>query len=143
MIVLLIFVLTASLVNYYRGFVSPVATNFRFSPGIIPKTNYQDLLTYMSKEFKEGDLVVTADGQAYVIGIRHVSRHAEQYQWQPSAMFCFFFYPNDLVPYLRKFLGIEGQIKEGDRNTWHHPQVCIPRADGKLEIKETQLEKRF
>ena len=98
--------MTASLANYYRGWMFSHENQPGLFPGVLPKRSYGDLMAYLGREYKEGDLIAAADIQSYLMAFLHIIRNHEQYNYTPSEMFCFIAYPVALHPFDAQYLRI-------------------------------------
>lgn len=66
-IILVVFILTLSLFNYYGGFMLASEKQGGFYTGIHQKKNYMNLLADINNRLKSSDIVATTDVQASVI----------------------------------------------------------------------------
>lgn len=132
---------TLSLLNYHRGFMFYHPGQLKLFTGALPKKNYNDLLTYLSKEFKEGDLIGVADLQSYLIVFSHILKQPGLPHRIPLQRFRFFSYPKDLLSFEKRFLHIVRLIEvisEEDREKLHSFQ---PFYNGTLELEELGIDK--
>jgi len=127
---------TLSLVNYHRGFVFDHPQRPMLLTGTFPKKNYSDLISYLDKEFKEGDLIAAADLQSYMIVFSYITHQHTQSSRIGLQHFRFFSYPEFLSPFEKRFWHIKQFIesipedKRGNLYSFH------PLYNGQLEFQE-------
>lgn len=129
-----IVLITLSLINYYRGVMVDRRDKFPFFIGTCSKGNYSELLDYLDREFKEGDLVVTAELQAYLIVFSHILKQEDRLPRIPMERFQFWAYPDAMFPFERRYLRIDEaleRISEGEIRKIYSFQSL---ASGRLEL---------
>jgi len=128
------------LLNYYRGFVSPTVRNTWFSFGVVPKTNYSNLIEHFDEEFKKGDLIAVADAPAYVLMLSHMNKNYKRYNYLSSSMLRFLLFPRMCHVFEKRFLGIYDLIESMPEEESDKISVLSPLPNGKFKLADTKLE---
>ena len=128
-----------SVVNYYRGFMFTHENRGDLFLGAIPKRNYSDLIEHMGQEFREGDLIATADIISHNIAFLHVVRQYKQYGRDLSKAFCFLAYPISLHPFDVQYTQIGDLVGILPLESWEQLHVFSFFKNGKTEIGKIQL----
>lgn len=129
---------TFSLVNYYRGFMF---ADGRQAPliGANPKKNYSGLMAYMSSELKKGDFIAAADLQSYVITRSYFNKYFQHNNDTSLEKTYFLFYPKELEPFARRFLGIDKLVEGISADNFEKLYSFVSRPSNKGEIKKIQF----
>ena len=108
--------------------------------GVLPKRNYSDLMAYVGKEFKDGDLIATADIQSHLMAFSHIVRHYNQYHYDPSEMFCFLSYPILLHPFDVQYLQIGDLVGNLSLEGWEKLHTFSFFQGGGVKMGKIQLD---
>ena len=139
-IVGVVVLMSASLINYYRGYMAPYLTRGNIYLGITFKRNYSDLMVYMGEAFREGDLIVTADIPSYRMVSSHMTRQYKRYNYVPSKMFCFLAYPLQLQMFDAQYLRVNEVVQTLSLEEWNHSHVFSFFHGHKVEMDKIRLD---
>lgn len=132
--------MTGSLINYYRGYMFPYTGRGNIFLGALQKRNYSDLMASMSEEFREGDLIATADISSYRMVCSHMIKHYKQYNYVPSKMFCFLAYPFLLSSFDAQYLRVNGLVEKLSLEGWKQLHTFSFFQNNKIEMDKIQLD---
>lgn len=129
--------------NYYRGFMQIMPSRKRHFGLILPKKKYMDIYNYIVKEYKEGDLIVTADVLSYTTTLWHIVKFEGQYKNKPFENFRFYCYPRNVSTYKeRYFTNMDGSFMLKDKEALSELHEFSPfwENDRKLRMLKNNYE---
>lgn len=130
----IVLILSMSLINYYRSFMVTDNNGRAIYKGIHIKKEYSALMDYINKEYEYGDLIATADHQAFIITTSYLKRHRCDYLHERV---WFLFYSSMLEKSERGFFRINDSEYNKLRSDKREPAILL-FSNGKKILKGTR-----
>lgn len=132
-------ILLMSLINYYQGFMVTDNNGRTIYKGVSKKREYSNLMDYINKKYKYGDLIATTDHQAFIITTSYLKRHRYDYLYERV---WFLFYSSMLENSERGFFRINDSEYNKLRSDKSEPSIIF-FSNGKkiLEGAQTYINK--
>ncbi|OGX23763.1 MAG: hypothetical protein A2Y03_04830 [Omnitrophica WOR_2 bacterium GWF2_38_59] len=131
-----VFLLLTVNINYYRGYMQIMPLRKKHFGLILPKKKYMDIYNYLAKEYKDGDLIVAADGLSYTTTLWHIIKFEEKYKIEPFESFRFYCFPKDVSDYNeRYFTNMDGQFLINDNEALSELHEFSPFWDSDRKLR--------
>ena len=114
-LIIVLSILFSGLFNYYRNYIHENGKFSYLMGGIIPKNNNSEIINFLDENYKDGDLILTADLQSYIIMKTFLLKKNSAGIKIPYDRFYYLFFPNKLLSFDVGYLNIIQQFEKVDK----------------------------